>query len=45
MTHPDSQLNGFLRGNLYISVADVVVVECPKNGLEGLIALRGGGLL
>lgn len=37
MTHPDSQLNGFLRGNLYISVADVAVVECPKTRLKVLL--------
>ena len=37
MTHPDSQLNGFLRGNLYISVADVVVITCPKTKLKALL--------
>lgn len=37
MTHPDSQLNGFLRGNLYISVADIAVIECPKTRIKALL--------
>lgn len=37
MTHPDSQLNGFLRGNLYISVADVAEITCPKTKLKVLL--------
>ncbi|KAK5329085.1 hypothetical protein LTR70_000921 [Exophiala xenobiotica] len=37
MTHPESQLNGFLRGNLYISVADVVHITCPKTKLKALL--------
>lgn len=37
MTHPDSQLNGFLRGNLYISVADIAVITCPKTKLKVLL--------
>lgn len=37
MTHPDSQLNGFLRGNLYISVADIAVIECPKTKIKALL--------
>ena len=37
MTHPDSQLNGLLRGNLYISVADVAVITCPKTKLKALL--------
>ena len=37
MTHPESQLNGFLRGNLYISVADIVTITCPKTKLKVLL--------
>lgn len=37
MTHPDSQLNGFLRGNLYISVADIASITCPKTKLKSLL--------
>lgn len=37
MTHPDSQLNGFLRGNLYISVADIVTIRCPKTRMKALL--------
>ncbi|KAK5081755.1 hypothetical protein LTR05_007891 [Lithohypha guttulata] len=37
MTHPDSQLNGFLRGNMYISVSDVVAITCPKTKLKALL--------
>lgn len=37
MTHPDSQLNGFLRGNLYISVSDIATIACPKTGLRCIL--------
>ena len=37
MNHPDSQLNGFLRGNLYISVADVAAISCPKTKMKTLL--------
>lgn len=37
MTHPDSQLNGFLRGNLYISVADIAVIKCEKTKIKALL--------
>lgn len=37
MTHPDSQLSGFLRGSLYISVADVAVIKCAKTNLKALL--------
>lgn len=37
MTHPDSQLNGFLRGNLYISVADIAVIRCEKTKIKALL--------
>ncbi|KAK5942518.1 hypothetical protein PMZ80_005083 [Knufia obscura] len=41
MTHPDSQLNGILRGNLYISVADVAQITCPKTKLKVLLDYVG----
>ena len=37
MNHPDTQLNGFLRGNLYISVADVVTITCAKTKLKAML--------
>lgn len=37
MDHPDAQLGGFLRGSLYISVADTCFCVCPKTRLKTLI--------
>lgn len=37
MTHPESQLNGFLRGNLYISVSDIATISCPQTRLRCIL--------
>ncbi|QIX00978.1 hypothetical protein AMS68_006495 [Peltaster fructicola] len=37
MTHPAAYLTGFLRGNLYVSVADICTVTCAKTGIKTLL--------
>ena len=37
MTHPAAYLGGFLRGNLYISVADTSYVTCKKTGMKVIL--------
>lgn len=37
LTHPAAFLGGFLRGNLYVSVADTCFVTCPKTGLKVIL--------
>ncbi|KJX97118.1 oxysterol-binding protein [Zymoseptoria brevis] len=37
LTHPAAFLGGFLRGNLYITVADTCFVTCEKTGLKTIL--------
>ncbi|CZT15375.1 related to oxysterol binding protein [Ramularia collo-cygni] len=37
LTHPAAFLGGFLRGNLYITVADTCYVTCKKTGLKTIL--------
>ena len=37
LTHPAAFLGGFLRGNLYISVADTCYVSCEKTGIKTIL--------
>lgn len=37
LTHPAAFLGGFLRGNLYITVADTCYVICKKTGLKTIL--------
>ena len=37
MTHPFAQLGGFLRGSLYVTVADPCYITCPKTKLKAIL--------
>jgi len=37
LTHPAAFLGGFLRGSLYITVADVCTITCEKTGLKTML--------
>ena len=37
MTHPAAYLGGFLRGNLYVTVADTCYITCAKTGIKVLL--------
>ena len=37
MTHPFAHLGGFLRGSLYVTVADVCYITCPKTRLKAML--------
>ncbi|KAI7297521.1 hypothetical protein KC315_g18425 [Hortaea werneckii] len=37
LTHPAAFLGGFLRGNLYVSVADTCFITCAKNGIKVIL--------
>lgn len=37
LTHPAAFLGGFLRGNLYVTVADVCTITCEKTGLKTML--------
>ncbi|KAK3628787.1 hypothetical protein LTR56_018406 [Elasticomyces elasticus] len=37
LTHPAAFLGGFLRGNLYITVADTCFVTCEKTGIKVIL--------
>ncbi|KAF2768521.1 hypothetical protein EJ03DRAFT_328182 [Teratosphaeria nubilosa] len=37
LTHPAAYLGGFLRGNLYVTVADTCYISCPKTGLKVIL--------
>ncbi|KAK3115424.1 hypothetical protein LTR53_005226 [Teratosphaeriaceae sp. CCFEE 6253] len=37
MTHPAAYLGGFLRGNLYVSVADTCFITCEKTGIKVIL--------
>lgn len=37
LTHPAAFLQGFLRGNLYVTVADTCYVECEKTGIKTIL--------
>jgi len=37
LTHPAAYLSGFLRGNLYITVADTCYITCAKTGLKTIL--------
>jgi hypothetical protein len=37
LTHPAAFLGGFLRGNLYITVADTCYVTCEKTGIKTIL--------
>ncbi|TKA74941.1 hypothetical protein B0A55_04948 [Friedmanniomyces simplex] len=37
MTHPAAYLGGFIRGNLYVTVADTCFVTCEKTGIKVIL--------
>ncbi|KAK4911411.1 hypothetical protein LTR28_014030, partial [Elasticomyces elasticus] len=37
MTHPAAYLGGFLRGSLYVSVADACSISCAKTGIKTIL--------
>jgi len=37
LTHPAAYLGGFLRGNLYVTVADTCYVTCSKTGIKVIL--------
>ena len=37
LTHPAAFLGGFLRGNLYVTVADTCFISCPRTGLKVIL--------
>lgn len=37
MTHPAAYLNGFFRGSLYVTVADICFITCPKTGIKTIL--------
>jgi len=37
MTHPAAFLGGFLRGNLYVTVADTCFITCPRTGIKVIL--------
>lgn len=37
LTHPAAYLCGFLRGNLYVSVADTCSISCAKTGIKVIL--------
>jgi oxysterol-binding protein-related protein 9/10/11 len=37
MTHPAAFLGGFLRGNLYVTVADTCFITCEKTGIRVIL--------
>lgn len=43
LTHPAAFLGGFLRGNLYISVADICTASCAKTGLKTILQYHEEG--
>jgi hypothetical protein len=43
LTHPAAYLGGFLRGNLYVSVADVCFVSCEKTGYKTILQYHEEG--
>lgn len=37
LTHPAAFLGGFLRGNLYVTVADTCFITCPRSGIKVIL--------
>jgi oxysterol-binding protein-related protein 9/10/11 len=38
LTHPAAYLGGFLRGNLYVTVADTCFITCAKTGIKVILS-------